>query len=164
MDRLIKWLATAGGLGRLPNAPGTAGSALGLLIGLSVSRLVGYSSAQAVLVQMALLIAAIGVAVAVSTAAERLFAQHDPGCVVIDEVVGMWLAIALVPPLSGAGWAGTLLAFALFRLFDTLKPPPLKWLATFPGGWGIVLDDLGAGLYTAAILWGVCRYAGLPGR
>ncbi len=146
MDRLVKFLATAGGLGYLPAAPGTAGSALGLLIGLAVSG----GLAHAVPLQAALLTAAIGAAVAVSTAAERLFNRHDPSCIVIDEVVGMWLTLALAPPLGPAGW---LLAFALFRLFDIVKPPPLRWLATRPGGWGIVLDDLGAALYTGLVMW-----------
>lgn len=139
MDRLIKFLATAGGLGYLPAAPGTAGSALGLLLGLAGLPPV-------------LLVGAIGLAVAVSTAAERVFARHDPPCIVIDEVVGMWLVVLLLPHFSDVNLLGKLFVFGLFRAFDILKPPPLKRLAKAPAGWGIVLDDIGAAVWTVAVL------------
>lgn len=149
MGRLAKFLATGGGIGYLPVAPGTWGSALGWLIWLAVWP------ARAMPVRLALPLAATLAAVAVSTEAERLLARHDPSCVVIDEVVGMWWTMALAPGALHGSWAWMLLAFGLFRLFDVLKPPPLKRLATAPGGWGIVLDDLGAAVYAVAVLWAV---------
>ena len=155
MARLTKFLATAGGLGYCPVGSGTAGSVLGLGIGLSVLGAAQFH-------QWTGLVLFIGLAIGVSGAAERLLAQHDPRCVVIDEVAGMWLTIACVPWLRAEGWGWVLAAFALFRLFDIVKPPPLKWFARAPAGWGIVLDDLGAAVYSAAVLWGL--HAGLLGR
>ena len=159
MGRLAKWLATAGGVGYLPGAPGTWGSVLGLVVGLAAWH------ACAAPVGLILLLASTLIAVAASTTAERLLARHDPSCVVIDEVVGMWWTMALAPAALYGSWTWMLLAFGLFRLFDILKPPPLQRLATAPAGWGIVLDDLGAAVYAAAVMWGLAgAHAGLFGR
>ena len=73
----------------------------------------------------------------------------DPQLVVIDEVLGQWIALAAIPHWS---WQWALAAFALFRLFDITKPWPVRQLEDLPGGTGIVADDLGAGLYGAAVL------------
>jgi phosphatidylglycerophosphatase A len=69
--------------------------------------------------------------------------REDPGHVVIDEVAGQWLTLAVCRP----DWPHALLALALFRLFDITKPWPIRKLETLPGGWGIMLDDLAAGLF-----------------
>jgi phosphatidylglycerophosphatase A len=103
-------------------------------------------------VQSVSLAVAFLVSVVVSTAAERLFAAHDPLCVVIDEVWGMWAVMTAVPLVCQVPWLAAL-AFGLFRVFDIAKPPPLKWLARAPGGLGIVLDDAGAAAYTVGALW-----------
>jgi phosphatidylglycerophosphatase A len=76
--------------------------------------------------------------------------RKDPGVVVVDEVVGQWLALAGARLLN---WKAFLAAFALFRLFDIWKPPPVRALEALPSGTGIVLDDVGAGLYAALVLW-----------
>jgi phosphatidylglycerophosphatase A len=74
----------------------------------------------------------------------------DPQGVVVDEVIGQWITLA------GAGtldWKSYLAAFALFRLFDIWKPPPVRQLEALPGGWGINADDAMAGVYAALVLW-----------
>ncbi len=74
----------------------------------------------------------------------------DPQIVVIDEVVGQWIAIASAARLNWISW---LAAFALFRLFDIWKPPPVRQLERLHGGAGIVLDDVMAGIYAALVLF-----------
>jgi len=82
---------------------------------------------------------------------EKRCGQRDPSFVVIDEVAGMWLA------LSGAQqvWWYFLGAFLIFRLFDVLKPGPISRLQELSGGWGIMLDDLGAGVAALVIIKGI---------
>ena len=141
--RLASLLATVGGLGRLPVAPGTAGSFAGLATGLAwfPQPFAACSWLGAWLI-----------GVAVSTRVERDLHVHDPSCVVIDEFTGMWLVLMAAPPMRHAPWL-LAAAFGLFRFFDILKPPPLKWLARAPRGWGIMLDDVGAAAYTLLIFW-----------
>ena len=84
-----------------------------------------------------------------STRTARILNTEDPGMVVIDEVLGQWLT------LLGAGtlnWKTFLAAFLLFRLFDIWKPWPIRRLENLPEGTGIVVDDLGAGVYGAIVL------------
>ncbi len=141
---LVNFLATGGGAGYLPWAPGTAGSCVGLLIGC-------LTASYAAPLRAGLLVMALLIGVAVSTSAERAAGAHDPSFVVIDEVWGMWAAIAAFPSLLQAPGMMAL-AFVLFRLFDIVKPPPLKWFAKAPAGWGIMLDDVGAAAYTILLL------------
>lgn len=91
-------------------------------------------------------IAAIGVPAGTSIA--RSVGKSDPSIVVVDEAAGQILAVVAVP----VEWKYLLVGFILFRGFDIFKPPPLRRLERFPGGWGIMLDDLGAGLYALAVL------------
>ena len=83
------------------------------------------------------------VGVAASTAVAAQVGLHDPGIVVVDEVVGMWVTLVLVPftPLTAG------LGFLLFRLMDIVKPFPARDFERLPGGWGIVADDVMAGIY-----------------
>jgi phosphatidylglycerophosphatase A len=118
---------------------------MGSLVGFAIGALAMWY--QPVAWRLATLGIAIAVAIIASGAAERQMGQHDPGAVVIDEVVGMWAVLVFFPGPAPWPLAGVL-AFLLFRAFDVFKPPPLKWLAMAPGGWGIVLDDLGASFYT----------------
>lgn len=145
MRRLAKFLATVGGVGYCPVAPGTAGSVVGLLIGWLAS------SSGSALIRLSGVIAGTGLSIVVSTQAERDLGRLDPPVVVIDELIGMWLVLALLPSVRQSLWL-MVLAFGLFRLFDILKPPPLKALSRLPGGWGIVLDDVGASVYTCVII------------
>ena len=140
-DRLVKLLATGFGAGYVPKMPGTAGSVLGIGLWLGIQA-AGNTWAWSVFAGAVLL--AIGIA----GAAERLFGQHDPQCVVIDEIVGMPLALAGIAPV---GWL-ILTGFALFRLFDIWKPFPIRQSQKLPGGWGIVVDDLLAGGLACAVM------------
>src|SRR5206468_12579755 len=80
----------------------------------------------------------------------RVEGGKDPSIVVVDEVIGQWIAIAAAPVIN---WKSVLAAFILFRLFDIWKPPPVRQLESLPGGWGIVADDIMAGVYAAFVLW-----------
>lgn len=136
------FIATGAYSGYLPKAPGTWGSAVGVLLWLLLSRLqpVAYGSVLGIL---------FIVGVFSAGAAEKIVDRGDPGLVVIDEIVGQLLALSLAPSHPAAVVAG----FVLFRLFDILKPFPVGWIDThLHGGLGIMLDDVVAGLYALAVL------------
>ncbi|MHB8764200.1 MAG: phosphatidylglycerophosphatase A family protein [Deferrisomatales bacterium] len=147
---LVRALASGLGAGRCPQAPGTAGTLAAMPVAWLLDRLPDP-------VHLAALAAALPLAAWVCGAAARAEGGGDPGWVVLDEMVGFWVAVALVPPsLVSYG-----LAFVLFRLFDILKPPPAGWIDRHvTGGWGILLDDVAAGLMTRAAL-GVLQGAGV---
>src|SRR5262245_53586076 len=141
MNRLGVAIASAFGLGYAPIAPGTAGSAAGVVIYLLTAH--WPLAAQAAL---ALGVTAVGVWSSHVAAAE--FGRKDPSQAVIDEVAGQ-----LVTMLgTGAGLKGALIGFVLFRAFDIIKPWPANKLEALPGGWGIMADDLMAAVYSCAIL------------
>ena len=137
-------VATLFGLGRFPFASGTLASATTLPAAIVLAMLgQGWFIAGT--------FAAIAVAFWSAGAGEREFGQKDPHAVVIDEVAGQMVALTFLP-LSAAWYAG---GFLLFRVFDVLKPFPARLLERVPGGPGIVLDDLAAGLYANLILQAV---------
>ena len=138
--------ATLGGIGWSPWAPGTWGSAVGLLLGLLAVRIISPPLAVLVLALTFL------VGVSCCARAERSLDRHDPPAVVLDEAWGM-AAILMTLPWTTRSAPWCLAAFLLFRVFDIVKPPPLKRLANLPGGWGIMADDLGAAAYTVLLLW-----------
>jgi phosphatidylglycerophosphatase A len=135
-------MATAGGVGFFPVAPGTAGSLAALLL---YAPLRAWASHPLFLVVIALVVAA---GVWASDRVEREWGTTDPGPVVIDEVLGMWMSLVWLP----LSWAGVGVAFLLFRIFDIVKPYPARRAEAAPGGWGIMLDDAVAGLYANAVL------------
>jgi len=139
-DRLVKLFATGFGVGYAPKMPGTVGSVLGIGVWL-VIQLTGNSWAWIVFA------AGILPAIWLAGAAKKLFGGHDPQCVVIDEVVGMALALAGI----ALDWRMVLTGFAAFRLFDIWKPFPIYQSQKLPGGWGIVVDDLLAGGLACAV-------------
>ena len=89
-------------------------------------------------------------AVIAATVSARAAKLKDPGFVVVDEVIGQWIALAGAHHYN---WITYLAAFALFRLFDIWKPPPVRQLEALPGGWGINADDVMAGIYAALVLF-----------
>lgn len=89
------------------------------------------------------LAASVGLASWVCGKAEKALAAHDDSRIVLDEIVGFWVAAALLPRTPAALGA----AFVLFRLFDTVKLAPYRWLERLPGGVGVVADDVGAGIF-----------------
>lgn len=130
-------LGTGAGVGYIPFAPGTFGSAVGLVL-YAALRFGGQPWLELVAIPIIYL-----TGVWAATVAERHFGHDDPGPVVIDEIFGMLLTLTLLP----VGWTGALVGFVLFRIFDVLKPPPCRRAETLPGGWGVMTDDLFAALY-----------------
>lgn len=137
---LILFLATGAYSGYAPIAPGTAGSLVAIPLIFLSAWLLSISPA----LQLATLALAIIGACWVAGRAEDYLAEHDSGKIVIDEIVGFLSATALMAITPGR----LLVAFLLFRLFDILKPPPARYCdQQLPGGLGVVLDDVCAGIY-----------------
>src|SRR3954468_10487121 len=147
--KLALVLATAGGAGFSPVAPGTAGS----LVAIAIAWLLRGTLAPWHFAVLAALMFAPAVWSADVTA--RTLKKKDPGLVVVDEVIGQWVALAGARTLN---WKTYLAAFVLFRLFDIWKPPPARQLEALPGGWGINADDVMAGIYAALVLWLAGRF------
>jgi phosphatidylglycerophosphatase A len=150
-SRLLVLLATAGGIGRLRPGPGTwATAAAGLAAWPLLAAAASGACPRALLTPLLLGAAALAtlVGMASAEAACAHYRAADPSAVVIDEVAGTWLALAVMPPgqLAAAPLAGLLWAMALFRVFDIAKPPPVAWLERLPGATGIMADDLAAGV------------------
>jgi phosphatidylglycerophosphatase A len=133
-------------LGFLPLVPGTFGSLAGLGIALLLPA-DGWHLSIAIGV-----VVASALTVALGPAAARAAGRKDPPQVVMDEVAGMMLALLFVPAPNAVEAAA---GFLLFRAFDILKPPPARQLERLPGGWGILLDDLAAGVWAALLLIGL---------
>lgn len=159
-DRFIVALALGLGLGRLPKAPGTFGTLLGFPY-LFVLLLLPSLTWLLLVASVALL-----AGVWICAEAERILQQHDPGCVVIDEILAIpfaglgWMAwrgffgASWLPPVSELSWTDGvwwLVIFGVFRVFDIGKPWPVGVSQNLPGGWGVMADDLLAACYTAAV-------------
>jgi len=145
------WLATVGGVGLAPVAPGTWGSAVAAAAYLVLGRHGWQVQGFAVVAVTLLGVRAAG-------RAEAAWGGKDPGAVVVDEVAGQWLTLVLLPP----SWPVVLAGFALFRLLDITKPPPCRWLERhLPGGWGVMADDLAAGALGRLLLGLAVAYGGL---
>ena len=145
MTRLAVFIASFGYCGYFPIAPGTVGSAAGLVVYL----LVWWTQSLAVEIALILLLFAAGVWA--GTAAERYFGGIDPGPIVIDEVVGMLITLAFIP----VGLSGALLGFFIFRVFDVIKPYPAGRFEAMHGGLGVMADDAMAAIYANLVLRGV---------
>jgi phosphatidylglycerophosphatase A len=160
---LAMLLATGFGAGLSPVAPGTAGSLVGLAMGLGIAFGLSSGSGPSVPAAVGLLMSGLAVSfvgVAASSRACRALSAEDPGCVVIDEIAGQLLAAAPVPLFAFASSRGALLAWGLsfvaFRVFDIWKPGPVRRLQELPEGWGVVLDDVAAGLLAAGTVAAAC--------
>ena len=129
-------------------APGTAGSVVGLALVVALRQT---SLGSAELAVWLAVLAAVVFAVGVWSAgkAEKAFGRIDPGQVVIDEVMGQIITFIATPRISRVG---LIAGFILFRIFDIIKPFPARRCERFPGGWGIMLDDGVAGLYSLIAL------------
>ena len=139
---VVKLIATGVGSGYSPFAPGTAGTLVAIPLYLALSPL-SWPLYLASVSALTLL------AVYASGEAERIFDRKDSPRIVIDEIVGFLWSLFLVGPTAGRIAA----AFFLFRIFDILKPPPARWCQDrLPGGWGVVMDDVAAGIWANAVL------------
>jgi phosphatidylglycerophosphatase A len=142
------WIvATFFGFGLMKPGPGTWGSAAAVVLWGLYAWSSNASSAMLTLALVAGVLLTVAVGVPAATIAARESGRKDPGFVVIDEVAGQWIALIGSP----VDWRHGLTAFVLFRLFDITKPFPARQLERLPEGWGIVFDDVAAGLYA----WGV---------
>ncbi|MCR4817430.1 MAG: phosphatidylglycerophosphatase A [Fretibacterium sp.] len=131
---LSVYIATAGGLGFFPFMPGTLGSAAACAVSWFFP------------VPLWVILAVTAAGVWASNEAERILNRKDPGCVIIDEVAGMWLSVLFLPHSFLLG------GFLLFRVLDILKPFPICRMERLPGGWGIMADDIVGGLMANLIL------------
>jgi len=139
-------IATWFGCGYAPKAPGTAGSLAALLIAIVLNWVGGYGRWTLLLLTAILLAPGIWSAGVVAKRTN----QPDPQIVVVDEVIGQWITLAGAATFN---WKTYLAAFVLFRLLDMWKPAPARQFENFPGGWGIVADDVMAGVYGALAIF-----------
>jgi phosphatidylglycerophosphatase A len=139
VTRLAVFLATAGYSGYFPIAPGTVGSAVGLVVYAAIRWL----NPPYVAAELAVIVCLFAAGVWAGTTAERYFGGIDPGPIVLDEVVGMLLTLALIP----VGVTGAIAGFVLFRIFDVIKPFPARRLEALHGGLGVMADDAMAAVY-----------------
>ncbi len=150
------WMATAGGIGLVPKAPGTFGSLPGLAVGYGLVQWTltlqaqSWSMSAIVALLTALFAASTAVAVRAIAGTERAWGEHDPGAIVIDEVIGQALAVAII---ASTTWMSLLAAFVMFRILDIAKPWPISWVDQKVGGaWGTMLDDVLAGAMAGALV------------
>jgi phosphatidylglycerophosphatase A len=140
--KAVMFLATGAHVGRIPFASGTFGSLVGLPIVYLLSK-VDWTVAFFLTTILILF------SVRVAHLAERQLKAKDPGCIVIDEIAGMCVTMLAIPLTLTTGVAG----FFLFRVFDVIKPPPVRQMENlFQGGWGVVMDDVVAGLMANIVL------------
>lgn len=146
MSFLARLIGTWFYCGYFPKGPGTAGSLGALLFAWPIAIYTGWNP----LVFAGLAAVTLLPCIWAADRMARDMGSKDPQIVVVDEVIGQWIALAAVPNLED--WECWLAAFVLFRLFDIWKPWPVRSLEKIPGGAGIVLDDVGAGIYAALVL------------
>ena len=138
---LVPYFVTLG-VGKIPFAPGTWGSLLGLLIWWAISPLELY-------VELGLIVFFSLLSWAMITIYEQTTKKHDPKEVIVDEVVGQWIALIGLP----LTWQSMLVGFVLFRFFDILKPFPISFIdRNMPGAFGTMCDDIVAGLFARILV------------
>ena len=143
MNVLAKIVATALGAGYAPRAPGTCGTAVAVPLAWALASLSMW--------QFGLFAAALTLlGVACAQRADRAWGTEDNQRIVIDEVVGY---LVTVLPVDRSRWAPLAVGFVIFRALDIVKPPPIRWLDEhLPGGWGVVMDDVAAGVMGAGAM------------
>ena len=157
--RKTRWAWVVGtffGAGLLRPGPGTWGSAAAVLLWLFAAiefrfsrfSALHFSRSQFSWVTLAAALALTAIGIPAATRVEQESARQDPGYVVVDEVAGQWIALIH----SRADLSHLLAAFLFFRIFDILKPWPARQLERLPGGWGIMFDDLAAGVYALLLV------------
>ena len=142
MRRLAVFLATCGYVGYVPIAPGTFGSAAGLVV-FALVRAGGST-----IVELATIVVLFAIGIWSATEAEQHFGGVDPAPIVIDEVAGMLITLALLP----VNVTGAVVGFFLFRALDVFKPWPSGRFESLPGGLGVMADDGMAALYGNGIM------------
>ncbi len=148
MNFLARIISTGCGIGYIPLAPGTMGALAALIVYWAVPQ---PSHAQFILIIIPL--ALLGIYAASNTEQERIMSLgaakgKDPKIVIIDEIIGMLVALIAIPKTTKF----LILAFVLFRIFDIVKPFPARHIEKLPAGWGIVFDDVIAGIYANLLI------------
>lgn len=138
--------ATFFGVGHMRPGPGTWASASAMLLWAALAHSLPASARIPVVIALAIIVTAGGIPAA--TAVARASGKNDPSFVVIDEVAGQLISLIAVP----LAWKTFVAGFILFRVFDILKPPPVRQLERLPEGTGIMLDDVAAGIYALAVM------------
>lgn len=152
VNTVAKGIATAGGAGYSPVAPGTCGTLVTVPLAWALSALPLWQYAVVVL-------AVIGIGIWAAGRADAAWGTHDSGRIVIDEVAGYLVTVALV---DRAQWVPLAVGFVVFRALDILKPPPIRWLdQNLPGGFGVVIDDVAAGVLGLGIMVALDRFGAL---
>lgn len=149
-------VATFFGVGRLRPGPGSWASAATVVIWWLLTR--GITPNWQPIAAAALAAVAVAIGIPAATRVSRASGLKDPQFVVIDEVAGQLISLIAVP----VSWKSLLLGFILFRGFDIVKPPPLRRLEHLPEGTGIVVDDVGAGLYALIVMQVLLHFGLLP--
>lgn len=144
MDRLKLLFVSCGGLGLAPIAPGTFGTLGGVAIAWALA---GSASFLLWIVVISVVLYAIGRTL--GPWSERRAGGKDPGFYVVDEVIGYLVTVLWV---TGPSYLTLVVAFFVFRFFDIVKPPPARRLEKVPGGDGIILDDVAAGVYGLVLI------------
>ena len=140
--RLAEILATVFYLGRIPGAPGTWGSIAAVLVWLILPE-----QMLSVFIFSGILIFLAVIGIWVSQLAESASGTTDPSEIIIDEWVGQWIALLALPQT----WISAVIALVFFRIFDIAKPGPINNLQKLPGGWGIMVDDIVAGIFALGL-------------
>jgi phosphatidylglycerophosphatase A len=140
-----KILATSGGVGYAPVAPGTAGAIIASAVAFLLQSYCDFNTFQVINIILIIFFGTLGV-----IATNRLESTwgKDPSKIVVDESVGQWIAYVMVP----FGWINILLGLALFRLFDIWKPLGIRKLEKLKGGYGVMSDDILAGIYANIVM------------
>jgi phosphatidylglycerophosphatase A len=149
-------VATFFGIGYIQPGPGTLASAVTALLWAALAHFLPDSGRIPIAIAFAIVVTLIGIPAATQVA--RASGMKDPGFVVIDEVAGQLISLIAIP----LTWKTFLAGFILFRVFDILKPPPVRQLERLPEGSGIMLDDVAAGIYALAVMqlllhWGLLK-------
>jgi phosphatidylglycerophosphatase A len=148
MNFLARIISTGLGVGYFPLARGTMGSLAILIVYLICPEI---SSLQQLLILIGLTVIGIYTATVTEQEMQGKLGQdkgHDPGIIVVDEIIGMLIALIALPKTLFF----MITAFILFRIFDIMKPYPARQMEKLPGGWGIVLDDVIAGIYANLLI------------
>ncbi len=146
MKSLSKIIATFFGVGYFPVAPGTLTSLIVVLLYKFYLHSLSWP------IYLLLLFFLFSVGIFTSTKYSLEIKKHDPRRIVIDEAFGQLLVLFQIGESWGTGWLPLLSCFLLFRIFDIIKPFPIKKVETLPNGWGIVMDDLVAAVYAGVII------------
>jgi phosphatidylglycerophosphatase A len=152
LNAVAKAIATAFGAGYSPIAPGTCGTAVTVPLAFALAPLPIWQYALVV-------IAVIAAGVWAADRADRAWGTHDTGRIVVDEVAGYLVTMALV---DRSHWVPLLVGFVVFRALDIIKPPPIRWLDRHvEGGFGVVIDDVAAGVLGMVIMLALDRFGAL---